>query len=97
MSDADERDDERADAAPPAFTPGPVAASPVRELARRVEEEVGRVVVGLEEVVRPCLAAVLAGALPDELLEGRDASHPLRVVAVVSGGNPDPAQLASLK
>jgi len=43
------------------------------------------------------VAAVLAGALPDELLEGRDASHPLRVVAVVSGGNPDPAQLASLK
>lgn len=37
--------------------------------------------------------AVLCGALPDELLEGRDEGDPLRVVCVVSGGNADPAQL----
>jgi hypothetical protein len=43
------------------------------------------------------VAAVLAGRLPAELLEGRGPSDPLRVVAVVSGGNPDPAQLASIR
>jgi threonine dehydratase len=42
-------------------------------------------------------AAVLSGALPEELLEGRTAANPLRVVAVLSGGNPDPAQLAGLR
>jgi len=43
------------------------------------------------------VAAVLSAALPAELLEGRTARNPLRVVAVVSGGNPDPAQLAELR
>jgi len=42
-------------------------------------------------------AAVLAGAIPAHLLEGRSARRPLRVVAVVSGGNPDPAQLEELR
>jgi threonine dehydratase len=42
-------------------------------------------------------AAVLQGALPAELLEGRSHAHPLRVCCVVSGGNPDPAQLAGLR
>lgn len=42
-------------------------------------------------------AAVLHGALPPELLAGRSPAHPLRVVAVLSGGNPDPAQLAALQ
>ena len=41
-------------------------------------------------------ALVFEQRLPAALLEGRDASHPLRVVAVVSGGNPDPAQLEAL-
>ncbi len=41
-------------------------------------------------------AAVLAGALPPELLVGRSRANPLRVAAVLSGGNPDPAQLAAL-
>jgi threonine dehydratase len=41
-------------------------------------------------------AAVLHRALPPELLEGRTPSNPLRVAAVVSGGNPDPKQLAAL-
>jgi threonine dehydratase len=42
-------------------------------------------------------AAVLHGALPPELTEDRGASNPLRVVCVVTGGNPDPAQLAALR
>ncbi len=42
------------------------------------------------------VAAVLARALPERLLQGRDRTDPLRVVAVVSGGNPDPAQLAAI-
>ncbi len=42
-------------------------------------------------------AAVLHGALPPVLLEGRDASNPLRVACVVTGGNAEPGQLASLR
>ena len=41
-------------------------------------------------------AAVLHRALPPELLEGRSRSNPLRVAAVISGGNPDPAQIERL-
>jgi hypothetical protein len=36
---------------------------------------------------------VLAGRLPGALAQRR----PLRVAAVVSGGNPDPAQLESIR
>jgi threonine dehydratase len=53
------------------------------------------------EVVEPAGAAaaglVLAGLLPERLLEGRTASRPLRVAVVVSGGNPDPSQLESVR
>ena len=42
-------------------------------------------------------AAVLSGRLPAEWLTGRSPEDPLRVVAVVSGGNPDPAQLAAIR
>ncbi len=53
------------------------------------------------EVAEPAGAAavglVLAGLLPARILEGRSASRPLRVVAVVSGGNPDPTQLESVR
>lgn len=53
------------------------------------------------EVVEPAGAAttalVLSGGLPEALLEGRSAADPLRVVAVVSGGNPDPAQLEAIR
>lgn len=42
-------------------------------------------------------AAVFGGRVPADLLEGRSPSNPLRVAAVVSGGNPDPAQLESLR
>lgn len=43
------------------------------------------------------LGAVLAGAISEELLEGRHGSNPLRIVCVVTGGNPDPEQLESLR
>jgi len=53
------------------------------------------------EVVEPAGAAaaavVFSGALPEHLLAGRDAQNPLRVAVVISGGNPDPAQLAELR
>ena len=43
------------------------------------------------------VAVVLAGRLPSERLEGRTAADPLRVAAIVSGGNPDPEQLRRLR
>lgn len=53
------------------------------------------------EVVEPAGAAALAlvdsGQLPPVLLEERSESNPLRVVIVVSGGNPDPAQYEALR
>ena len=53
------------------------------------------------EIVEPAGAAafalVIAGGVPEEWLEHRDFRRPLRVCAVVSGGNPDPAQLARLQ
>lgn len=53
------------------------------------------------EVVEPAGAAALAvvrcGKLPEKLHAGRTAADPLRVVVVVSGGNPDPAQYEALK
>jgi len=51
--------------------------------------------------VEPAGAAAFAlareGALPPDLLEGRGPEDPLRVAAVVSGGNPDPEQLRALR
>ncbi len=41
-------------------------------------------------------AAILHDALPPEMLAGRSAANPLRVACVLSGGNPDPAQIAAL-
>jgi len=52
------------------------------------------------EVVEPAGAAATAfvlNLLPEEWLAGRDAGNPLRVCAIVSGGNPDPVQLAALR
>lgn len=43
------------------------------------------------------VAAVLTGKLPQLALLGRSIASPVRVVAVVSGGNPDPDQLARLR
>jgi len=42
-------------------------------------------------------AAVRSRRLPRELHEGRSASTPLRVAVIVSGGNPDPAQLERIR
>jgi len=53
------------------------------------------------EVVEPAGAAapalVLEGLLSARLLSGRSARDPLRLAAVVSGGNPDPAQLEAVR
>ncbi len=53
------------------------------------------------ETTEPAGAAaagvVLEGLLPAAWLEGSSASRPLRVAVVVSGGNPDPAQLESVR
>ena len=53
------------------------------------------------EVVEPAGAAttalILNGRLPERLLEGRSAADPLRVVAIVSGGNPAPDQLEAVR
>ncbi|HVS10049.1 MAG TPA: pyridoxal-phosphate dependent enzyme, partial [Planctomycetota bacterium] len=43
------------------------------------------------------VALVLERALPEELYENRGADRPLRVAAIVSGGNPDPEQLAAVR
>ncbi len=43
------------------------------------------------------VAAVMSGKLPELLLALRRPDRALRVAAVVSGGNPDPAQLASIR
>jgi threonine dehydratase len=60
-----------------------------------------RRLVALDEVVEPAGAAaaglVWSGLLPEQVLEGRTARRPLRVAVVVSGGNPDPAQLESVR
>jgi threonine dehydratase len=57
--------------------------------------------VGAGEIVEPAGAAttaVLLGRhLPERLYIGRSAEDPLRVVAIVSGGNPDPAQLEAVR
>lgn len=42
-------------------------------------------------------AAVLQGKLPQLALLGRSIANPVKVAAVVSGGNPDPDQLARLR
>jgi threonine dehydratase len=59
-----------------------------------------RRLVELGEIVEPAGAAaaglVLAGLLPPEFRRG-PADRSLRVAVVVSGGNPDPAQLASVR
>ncbi len=57
--------------------------------------------VAVGEVVEPAgaaaFAAVVARKLPAELFAGRTNKDPLRVAVVVSGGNPDPAQLESVR
>jgi len=59
-----------------------------------------RALVRAGHTVEPAGAATFAwvrGGLPVELLSGRSAADPLRVAAVISGGNADPAQLEELR
>lgn len=41
-------------------------------------------------------AVAFSGLIPPAWLEGRDPGNPLRVAVVVSGGNPDPAQIEAI-
>lgn len=81
-----------------------VARAAVDELVLLEDEDVFAAqaqLVAAGEVVEPAGAAApalaLRGLLPERWLEGRSRARPLRVVAIVSGGNPDPAQLESLR
>lgn len=60
-----------------------------------------RFLVALGENVEPAgsaaMALVHAQKLPAELFAGHDAKRPLKVAVVVSGGNPDPEQIESLR
>ena len=61
------------------------------------QEELVRLGERVEPAGAAAYAVVRAGRLPAELLAGRDAANPLRVVVVVSGGNPDPAQYDAVR
>jgi threonine dehydratase len=61
------------------------------------QRELVRAGLVVEPAGAAAFAAVQHGALPPELLAGRTAAHPLRVAVVLSGGNPDPEQLAALR
>jgi threonine dehydratase len=52
--------------------------------------------ITVEPAGAAAFAALLAGALPEELLAGRTATNRLRVACVLSGGNPDPEQVKAL-
>jgi threonine dehydratase len=60
-----------------------------------------KLLVGGGEVVEPAgsaaVAVVASHKLPEQMLQGRSATNRLRVAAVVSGGNPDPAQFESVR
>ncbi|MBI5363859.1 MAG: threonine/serine dehydratase [Planctomycetes bacterium] len=60
-----------------------------------------RRLVAFGETVEPAgsaaCAALFAGKVPEALLAGRSRANPLRAVAIVSGGNPDPEQIARVR
>ena len=60
------------------------------------QRELVRAGLVVEPAGAAAFAVLLSGALPAELLAGRSARDPLRVACVVSGGNPDPHQVAGL-
>jgi threonine dehydratase len=60
------------------------------------QRELLRAGLTVEPAGAAAFGAVWHGALPPELLEGRGPGKPLRVAVVISGGNPDPAQVAAL-
>ena len=55
------------------------------------------VVPTVEPAGAAALAALRAGRVPSGLLEPAPGQRRVRVAAIVSGGNPDPAQLAALR
>jgi threonine dehydratase len=61
-----------------------------RELVRRGDWTV-------EPAGAAAAALVLAKKLPAPYVSSRTSENPLRVAVVVSGGNPDPAQLATIR
>ncbi|QDU69448.1 threonine ammonia-lyase [Engelhardtia mirabilis] len=85
--------------------PRAIAQEHVTAMADLTDEEIlaaqKRLVREAGLTVEPAGAAavgfVLLAGIPAELLEGRDGENPLRVVAIVSGGNADPVQLASIR
>jgi threonine dehydratase len=62
---------------------------------RLVRDEPGWQAQIVEPAGACAYAAVLSGMLPEPLLAGRTANNRLRVAVTISGGNPDPAQLAA--
>lgn len=67
------------------------------EVIFAAQKELVRAGETVEPAGSAAVAAVLAGSLPRPLLDGRTSANRLRVAAVVSGGNPDPAQLQSVR
>ncbi|MEO0649893.1 MAG: pyridoxal-phosphate dependent enzyme, partial [Planctomycetota bacterium] len=67
---------------------------PILEAQARLVRELGLVV---EPAGAITTAWVAGGGLSAALLAARSAADPLRVCAIVSGGNPDPAQLAAIQ
>lgn len=87
---------------------GRIGHAIARELVERVDtiddEAVlraqARLVRATDEAIEPAGAAAAArvfAGLPAEWLEGRTEDDPLRVVAIVCGGNADEVQLAALR
>lgn len=68
--------------------------APILAAQRRLVLEGGWTV---EPAGAAAAAWVFEGRLPAPLLDGRTAADPLRVACVVSGGNPDPEQLAAIR
>jgi threonine dehydratase len=62
---------------------------------RLVRSEAGWQAQIVEPAGACAYSAVLSGMLPESLMAGRTAQDPLRVAVTISGGNPDPAQLAA--
>jgi threonine dehydratase len=79
-----------------AFLDGTVLLSD-EEIFAAQRELVQRAGLVVEPAGAAAYAAVRARRLPPELLRGRGPTNPLRVAVTVSGGNPDPAQLASIR
>ncbi|HTF89829.1 MAG TPA: pyridoxal-phosphate dependent enzyme [Planctomycetota bacterium] len=79
-----------------AFLDGTVLLSD-EEIFAAQRELVTKADLVVEPAGAAAFAAVRSRKLPPRLLAGRSRANPLRVAVTVSGGNPDPAQLASLR